>query len=257
MLVGDQHGVVVVPDLVPEMAEQGAVGLVHRDPQLLAVHVVALGEVEGDHAVVVPGHHLFAAARQQVEHQPALRLRQVAGDRQAELDEFDDQASLRRLGVGVCREPGGVVVGGAGPGQPAREAQTQRVVGLDQPVAPRDVQVVAEPGLIGVDDSGQLGGRVLVTRGPDHHQCAVVQAEAERTVAVQAQRVLERQFLTTLRAREVAHSSISDLFGSIRPRIPTPAIDHTVAEPTEPARAITPGRHPPTPRSPRRWSRCR
>ena len=42
---------VVVADLVPEVPEQGAVRLVHRHAQLLAVDVVALGEVEGDHAV--------------------------------------------------------------------------------------------------------------------------------------------------------------------------------------------------------------
>ena len=41
----DQPEVVIVPDLVAEMPQQRAVGLVHRHPQLLAVHVVALGEV--------------------------------------------------------------------------------------------------------------------------------------------------------------------------------------------------------------------
>jgi len=35
-----------VPDLVAEVAQQCSVRLSHRDPQLLAVHVVALGEVE-------------------------------------------------------------------------------------------------------------------------------------------------------------------------------------------------------------------
>ena len=65
---------VVVADLVPEVAEQGAVRLVHRDPQLLPVHVVALGQVQGDHAVVVPGHDLLVLAGQQVEAEPALRV---------------------------------------------------------------------------------------------------------------------------------------------------------------------------------------
>ena len=46
---------VVVPDLVAEMAQQGAVGLVHRDTELSAVYVVAFGEIQGDQAVVVSG----------------------------------------------------------------------------------------------------------------------------------------------------------------------------------------------------------
>jgi len=44
-----------VPDLVAQVPEQGAVRLVHRDPQLRAVHVVTLGEIQCDDAVVVAG----------------------------------------------------------------------------------------------------------------------------------------------------------------------------------------------------------
>ena len=62
-------------DLVPEVPEQGAVGLVHRDPQLLAVHVVALGQVQGDHAVVVAGDTpVSCCAGEQVEGQPVVRV---------------------------------------------------------------------------------------------------------------------------------------------------------------------------------------
>ena len=37
---------VVVPDLVAQVPKQGAVGFVHRDPKLLAVHVVTLGQIQ-------------------------------------------------------------------------------------------------------------------------------------------------------------------------------------------------------------------
>ena len=54
----DQAVEVVVPDLVAQVPEQGAVRLVHRDPQLRAVHVVTLGEVQCDDAVLVAGERL-------------------------------------------------------------------------------------------------------------------------------------------------------------------------------------------------------
>ena len=47
----------VVSDLVPEMAKQRAIRLVHRDPALLAPHVVSLGQRNGDEAVIVSRHH--------------------------------------------------------------------------------------------------------------------------------------------------------------------------------------------------------
>ena len=118
----DQPVVVIVPDLVAEMAEQRAVGLVHRDPQLLAVHVVALGEVQGDHAVVVAGEHLLVLTGQQVERQAVLRVLVAADDRQLQLVQFDDQPALGLLGGRECGQRLGVVVVGAGPGQRARPA---------------------------------------------------------------------------------------------------------------------------------------
>ena len=46
---GDQPVKVVVPDLVAKVSEQGSVRLVHLDPQLLAMDVVALGQIQCDH----------------------------------------------------------------------------------------------------------------------------------------------------------------------------------------------------------------
>ena len=112
-----------MPDLVPEMPQQGAVRLVHRDPQLLAVHVVALGEIQGDDAVVVAGDDVLRLAGQQVERQPVLRVRVAVHDRQLEVNEFDHQPPLGRLGVGERGQRCGVGVVGAGAGQLARRAQ--------------------------------------------------------------------------------------------------------------------------------------
>ena len=74
----DQTVVVIMADLVAEMSEQRAVRLVHRDAQLFAVHVVALGEIQCDHAVFLTGEHLLELAGEQVERQP-----EVAGPRRA------------------------------------------------------------------------------------------------------------------------------------------------------------------------------
>ena len=93
-----------MPDLVAEVAEQRAVRLVHRHPQLLAVHVVALGQVQGDDAVVVAGDHLLELAGQQVERQPVLRVLVAADDRQPQLDQLDDQPALGLLGLGERRQ---------------------------------------------------------------------------------------------------------------------------------------------------------
>ena len=133
-----------MPDLVAEVAEQRAVGLVHRDPQLLAVHVVALGEVQGDHAVVVAGEHLLGLTGEQVERQAVLRVLVAAHDRQPQLVQFDDQPTLCLLGGRECGHRLGVGVVGPGPGQRARPAQQPRCGSLlDQPIAFGQMQIRA------------------------------------------------------------------------------------------------------------------
>jgi len=98
-----------VADLVPEVPEQGAVGLVHRHPQLLAVHVVALGQVQRDHPFVVAGDHLLELAGQQVERQPV--------DRQLQLVQLGDQPAFGLLGDRERGQRVQVVVAGSGAGQ--------------------------------------------------------------------------------------------------------------------------------------------
>ena len=100
----DQPVVVIVPDLVAEVAQQGAVRLVHLHPQLLAVHVVTLGEIDCDDPVFVPGHHLLVCAGQQPESQAVIGILIASDDRQLQLVQFDDQPTLGRLGAGELRK---------------------------------------------------------------------------------------------------------------------------------------------------------
>src|SRR5215207_8015510 len=54
---------VVVADLMPEVAEQGAIRLAHGRAAPLALDIVGLAERDGDETLVMPGHHLGAIIR--------------------------------------------------------------------------------------------------------------------------------------------------------------------------------------------------
>ena len=97
--VAHQHVPVVMPDLVAEMAEQGAVGLVHARTAPLEFGRIGFGERDRHHAVVVARHHL----------RPGV-LRRIG-------QEFEGEAVLRILGPGLQRQP------------PAQEAVEQPVLG--------------------------------------------------------------------------------------------------------------------------------
>ena len=86
-------------DLVAEMPEQRAVRLVHRFAQLCAVDVVALGQIQRDHTVVMAGEHLVLLAGQQVEREAVLRVFVAAHDRQLQLVKLGDQPALGLLGI--------------------------------------------------------------------------------------------------------------------------------------------------------------
>lgn len=150
------------------MADEGAVGLVHRHPQLFAVDVVALGEVEGDDAVGVPGDDLLGGTGEQIEGQADLRVLVLAEDRQLEFVEFDDDAPLGEFGLGERGHGVGVGVVGTGAGQPARLAQRgQPLTDLDEPVArcnaavgaATDQRIVDLGLLVVVEDLDGSGGR--------------------------------------------------------------------------------------------------
>ncbi len=139
-LVRDQHLLVVVADLVAEVAEHRAVRLAEPHAQRLAVGVEGLREVDRDHAVrVADDHGLAAAAGQQVEGQAALPL-VVRHDGQAEGEQLHQQPAQVDGRVGELLQ-GDRVVGVRAPAdQPAGEAAARLVVRGHHPVAlPRPV----------------------------------------------------------------------------------------------------------------------
>jgi hypothetical protein len=79
-----------VPDLVTEMAQQGAVGLVHCDAELFEVDVIAFDQIQGDQAVVVAGQDSLVLAGEQVECQAAFGILVATHDGQLEIGEFED-----------------------------------------------------------------------------------------------------------------------------------------------------------------------
>ncbi len=193
-----------MPDLVAEMPEQRAVWLVHRHPQLFAVYVVALGEIQRDHTVVVARVHLLVLAGEQVECQAVLRVLVATHDRQLQLMELDDQPPFGLLRIGVRRQRLGIGVIGPCPGQRARFAQPPGRCHLHQPIAFSQMKVGAELVLARVDRAGVL--RVLA--GFDDQQRHVVEGEADPTTARQADRILEGQVLAAVRADEITHAAL-------------------------------------------------
>lgn len=67
--------------LMAEMAEQGAIGFVHRAARLFARRIVGLRGADGDQAFLVAGHS---------RHDIAVALDRI-------LEEIEDQAALRVL----------------------------------------------------------------------------------------------------------------------------------------------------------------
>ncbi|CKT82451.1 Uncharacterised protein [Mycobacterium tuberculosis] len=47
-----------------EVPKQGPIRLVHLDPQLLPMHIVAFGEIQCDDSVLVSGGHVLVRAGQ-------------------------------------------------------------------------------------------------------------------------------------------------------------------------------------------------
>ena len=85
----DEHVLVVVADLVTEVAEHRAVRLAEPHPQRFSVGVERLDEIDGDHAVGMTDRHrlALAVARQQIEGQSARRAP----------ERFDRQADVAQL----------------------------------------------------------------------------------------------------------------------------------------------------------------
>ena len=122
VVAADQLPLEVVADLVPEVTEHRAVGLGELGPDLLAVRGVALGQVDGDHAVVVPDDDVLVDAARAGRRRAVLGVRRPADDRKPEAVELEDQVPLGPLGRREVLQPDGVVVTRPGAGQVARGA---------------------------------------------------------------------------------------------------------------------------------------
>ena len=113
----DQDRLVVVAELVADVADHRAVRLAELGAALRADRVVGLREVDRDDAVGVPGHDRLPGARQQVEDELPL------ADREPDVHEHGQDAPLGSLGLREARQAGEVGVVGARPRQPAGEAE--------------------------------------------------------------------------------------------------------------------------------------
>ncbi len=87
----DQAVEVEVTALVPAVAQGGAVGLVHEGTGDLSLHVVGLGDIDGDDTSGVTGAHVFLGQEriggpvlQEAETQPWLTMRRVPVQRQTQ-----------------------------------------------------------------------------------------------------------------------------------------------------------------------------
>ena len=91
------------------MTEQRAVGLAHLPPHALAFGIVGLGQIDGDEAVVVAGHHRLgrrAVGRrrgQKIERQPVLGILQLGLQRQPKLEQRVEQPVLGDLDLAPVR----------------------------------------------------------------------------------------------------------------------------------------------------------
>lgn len=213
LVISDEHREVVVPDFVAEVAEQGAVWLVHFYAQLLAMRVVRLGEIQRDHAVLVSGGDPVCRTGEQIERETGFRVLVAADDRQSEFRQLHDQSALGRFGLGEGLQARGVEVVRAGAGQMAGLAE-HRTTGhgctigdLHQPIALRDMQVVAQAEPAPVHRAARMSVRLRGGGIGDHQQCAIGEAETQWAGTRQAHGVLEGQLLAAVRTGEIAHAA--------------------------------------------------
>ena len=187
----DEDRLVVVPELVAQVADHRAVGLAELQAALGAYRVVGLRHVDRDDAVGVAGDHRLPGAREQVEDQLAL------ADGQPDVEEHAEHPALGALGAGELRETCEIGVVRPRPRQPAGQAQLTRLAGLEHPVALREpgVRAAAQVALV---LGARLQRREIQPRGD----------EALRGPAAQAQAVLEEQQQAAVVTDERTHSVV-------------------------------------------------
>jgi hypothetical protein len=93
----DQHVLVVVAYLVPEVAQHGSIRLAEPDPHRFPVHVERLDEIDGDDPVGVADYHALALAvtGHQVEGQAAV-VKPERINRQTDVEQLVHQPTQGR-----------------------------------------------------------------------------------------------------------------------------------------------------------------
>ncbi len=91
----------IMPALVPEMAQQGAIGFAHLAAHLFAHGIVGLAHRECDQAIVMTGHHAlgmaFGRVLQEIEGQAVCGIVDAVFQRQAQPQQGIEQPVLGRL----------------------------------------------------------------------------------------------------------------------------------------------------------------
>ena len=204
---------VVVRDLVAEMTEQGAVGLAHLPPHALAFGIVGLGQVDGDEAVVVAGHHrlgrravgrraVWRRSGQKIERQPVLGILQLGLQRQPKLEQRVEQPVLGELDLAPVRLVLGQRQIGDHPVVTAGGAKLLGAVHRNQPVAGAELRIGAiavtalalgqrpQPALALFQSADRLGGRQIAKAAAAAFAADVL--EIERLSAMLAFKKLHR-----------------------------------------------------------------
>ena len=151
----------MVPDFVPEMAEQAAIGFSQFRPPSLDLGAVGFRERDGHRAVVMARHH-FGTGRvgrigQEFEHQTVARILGAGPERQLPAKQTVEQRVLGQLDVSPCREMGELGNVGNRVVMSARYTEPLLTLARREPVANVVVRVAAEAARPAVFHQGRPG----------------------------------------------------------------------------------------------------
>ena len=209
--VADQPIPIIMADLVPEVAEQGPVGLVHALAPPLTFRVVGFGDADGDLAEVMSGHHFLAPEWifEEIEHQSLAGIfgsrDQGKPQRHKRVDEpmFREFHQPPQIPVARLRQVGNQVI------VPARAAELLPLARRDQPVAYVVPGILAKPEqAVGI--AGDLPCQAVRAAGPvEGVKPPILGHVAEAVPAAFASGVLEIERLATELALEQLHGGPS------------------------------------------------
>ena len=207
--IGHQAVEIIVAAFMAEVTQQRAVAFMHLFARALALGRIGFGDVQGDQAIVVAGHHALVrhAVFQELEGQARFGLGFFRGRGQVQLRQREQQAALGRFktrpqySVFLSRQVRDDC------GQLARLAQLVRVIRRQHPVAHIVLHIVAAlfiefalvlavqatpQAVVGLFEAVDTALRGLV---------------AQRAFAVEAEGILKKDLLCALVAVEGFHGS--------------------------------------------------